>query len=151
MGRFDGMTVEFIDTLPGREVGRRNQLVEFADVLRQNPNRWAKYPRTHSNPKSAYSAASAINHDKFGALAGPEFEATARKESGTVSVYVRYTGEKTDPTAAVAAQPEPVVAEPQVASEEPTVSYSYPGEAQPAESVSGYSTAEADAEYSTTS
>jgi hypothetical protein len=132
------MTVEFIDNLPGRTVGKRNELVEFADVLRQNPNRWAKYPRTHSNPKSAYSAASAINHDKFQALAGPEFEATARKENDNVHVYVRYTGAAATPAAEPEAVPETVVPEPQVETEvapqEPTVSYSYPGEAQPAES-----------------
>lgn len=125
------MTVEFVDTLPGRTVGRRHELTEFADELRKNPNKWGKYPRAHSNPKSAYSCASAINHDKFNALKGPEFEATARKQSGTVSVYVRYTGQKT----AAAATPEPVVA-----AEEPTVSYSYPGEQQPAESNAEYST-----------
>lgn len=120
IGSLRGMTttnVEFVDTLPGREVGRRHQLVEFAEALRQNPGKWGKYPRTHSNPKSAYSAASAINHDKFTALSGPEFEATARKEAGVVSVYVRFTGKAAAPAAPQAA--------------EPSVSYSYPSE-QPA-------------------
>lgn len=119
------MTVEFVDNLPGREVGRRHQLVEFADALRANPNRWGKYPRTHSNPKSAYSAASAINHDKFQALSGPEFEATARKENGVVSVYVRYTGKKV--AAAPAAPAEPVTTE-EAAAPAPSVSYVYPDE-----------------------
>jgi hypothetical protein len=114
------MTVEFVDNLPGREVGRRHQLVEFANELRNNPGRWGKYPRTHRNPKSAYSAASAINHDKFSALSGPDFEATARKENDVVSVYVRYTGQ-----GGTVAASEPEVPAP------PTVSYTYPSEQQP--------------------
>lgn len=135
-GSMRSMTVEFVDNLPGREVGRRHQLVEFADALRANPGRWGKYPRTHSNPKSAYSAASAINHDKFQALLGPEFEATARKENGVVSVYVRYTGQPI-PAAAVPAQeavePEPVVAAAQEDVAEPSVAYTYPSEQQSVE------------------
>jgi hypothetical protein len=134
------MTVEFVDHLPGREVGRRNQLIEFADALRANPGRWGKYPRTHRNPKSAYSAASAINHDKFQALSGPEFEATARKENGVVSVYVRFTpppgGKSAAPQQAQQPEPapEPVTTEeapPELA--EPSVSYTYPSEQQSVE------------------
>lgn len=125
------MTVEFVDTLPGRTVGRRDELIEFAAALKGNPNRWGKYPRVHSNPKSAYSCASAINHDKFNALKGAHFEATARKESGEVSVYVRYNPDKDTgtPDPAAEAAPEP----PQVATtEEPTVSYSYPADQEAA-------------------
>jgi hypothetical protein len=117
------MNVEFVDNPPGRTAGRRHELVDFAEALKANPGKWGKYPRSHSNPKSAYSAASAINHDKFNALKGLEFEATARKESGTVSVYVRYNADL-----AGTATPEAPAAEsePAVAAEEPTVSYSYP-------------------------
>lgn len=121
-------SVEFVDNLPGRTVGRRDELIEFAAALKDNPGRWGKYPRVHSNPKSAYSCASAINHDKFNALKGPHFEATARKESGEVGVYVRYDPDKDTGTSesveAAEVAPEPAVA----TSEEPTVSYSYPAD-----------------------
>jgi hypothetical protein len=122
-------SVEFVDNLPGRTVGRRDELVEFAAALKDNPGRWGKYPRVHSNHKSAYSCASAINHDKFNALKGPHFEATARKESGEVTVYVRYNPDKDTGTPEAVEAPE-VAPEPQevATSEEPTVSYSYPGE-----------------------
>lgn len=132
--------VEFVDKLPGREVGRREQLVDFADALRKNPGKWGKYPRLHGNSKSAYSAASAINHDKFKQLAGPEFEATARKENDVVTVYVRYTpgkGAKSAPAAPKAAPEAPPTPEATpdalAATEEPSVSYTYPTDQQSVE------------------
>ena len=84
---------EFVDELPegggGGSRGRTPILRRFAEALRANPRKWAKYPFEFSSPGAAFSTASRINTGKNGcarSLIDPEFQAQAR---GCV-VYVRF-------------------------------------------------------------
>lgn len=84
--------VEFLDELPvtARKGGGRKTdkvLVEFADLLKSNPGKWAKYPKDLSK-KSAGTAASTINNRKAASFRDGKYEAATR--DGVV--YVKYVG-----------------------------------------------------------
>lgn len=67
------------------------ELVAFVEALRQNPKRWARYPRTISS--GACSVAAARIKRGEGSFIGGGFEATSRKVDGTRVLYVRYVGD----------------------------------------------------------
>ena len=91
------LNVEFVDfEQPDRHVKNRDPIIaEFAQVLRANPGRWAKWPKPMA-PTSASSMAARINHPERRdwtpqPLRPPEFE--ARTSRGVL--YVRYqTGDQ---------------------------------------------------------
>lgn len=78
------MEVEFVDELP--EASRHYGVIkQFAEKLKENPGRWAKYPTEVKHP---YQLTWNINHDGMcsRALHGPEFQAMSRGGR----VYVMY-------------------------------------------------------------
>lgn len=67
----------------------RRELQEFADALRANPGRWARYPRDAHPTVTTYIKKA---RSKVWAPAG-SFEATISTVNGEKIVFVRYVGE----------------------------------------------------------
>lgn len=87
------LKVEFVDELPGRSPTPSAAIAEFAEVLREQPGRWAKYP--WSDELAETTRKSRANDINWGHPTAPValrtgFEATSR--NGTL--YVRYVGGK---------------------------------------------------------
>jgi len=84
-----GLQVEFVNELPPARGGRNGDplLSEFADILRQRPGAWAKWP-TKLRPNSARTYLSAIPKGLVAAFEPFQFEAAARRGV----LYVRYVG-----------------------------------------------------------
>lgn len=86
------MSFEFVDELPPRR-GRNATdpiLVEFAEALRANPGRWAKYPVQPSRVSRA-SVSSAITRNT-GTCPKPFRGGGFQSRIVTGVVYVRYVG-----------------------------------------------------------
>lgn len=64
----DGVEVRFVDDIPAPQRGGRRggtqKMIRFAEVLRNNPGKWAIYPFFHEKSHEAYrrSVMSAITH-----------------------------------------------------------------------------------------
>lgn len=92
------MTIEFVETLPPRAAGGEQYipdpvLADFAQALRDNPGRWAKYPAADLNATQASSMGTRISMQRrpgtprvFMPDRAGTFEGTVR--SG--QLYVRY-------------------------------------------------------------
>jgi hypothetical protein len=85
------MDIEWAD--PPSSSGRVGDRVyiEFAQALRDNPGRWAKWPRTYANPTSVYAVRkNLLDGDRRApsAFRGGKWEAVVR---GKV-LYVRFLG-----------------------------------------------------------
>lgn len=84
------LQVEFVDFPDDPKPTLAELTAEFADVLRANPGRWAKWPVPMA-PRSARTRAAGINHQRQDcpkAVRGGGFE--ARTQAGVL--YVRYIG-----------------------------------------------------------
>lgn len=69
--------------------GVRRVLSEFADELRKNPNRWARYP-TDGRGKSI---ATRIRQGRSSVFTPKgSFEAVTREVDGKLVIFVRYVG-----------------------------------------------------------
>lgn len=82
---------EFVDELPALGKRQRGKYVWFAEELRSNPDRWAKFPESYETKprQAAYTRAHLIRSGKLLGF-GPagQFEAEVRNQV----VYVRYVG-----------------------------------------------------------
>ena len=78
---------EFVEELPPQEPRRRyrGKYADFADTLRKNPGRWAKYP---SKTKTTIYQ---LRKSRLGSFPGDEFEF----ESRNGDIYLRYVGTTT--------------------------------------------------------
>jgi hypothetical protein len=84
---------EFVDALPNDRPRRREIIAEFADALRANPGRWAKFPSQPGAQTPMSNIASAINTRKSPrALCDGTFEAASIKGV----CYVRYVKERAE-------------------------------------------------------
>lgn len=75
------MSIEFVDELPPQRPSpwqRRREIREFADVLRANPGRWAKYP-TVLAATSVSTRAHQIRKGALEAFPHGGFDATVRE------------------------------------------------------------------------
>lgn len=83
------MNVEFVESIPPvRKSGPRPKFADFANVLRDNPGRWAKLPAQYTSNSSAVSTAWRIRNGGVSSFAEGEFDSSARE----CVVYVRYVG-----------------------------------------------------------
>lgn len=85
---------EFVDNIPSRGKGGRRVdpvLIEFAEALRDNPGRWAKYPHTPTSQAGASATAHLIRAGHPSAakpFRGGDFDAAVRQGV----LYVRFIG-----------------------------------------------------------
>lgn len=77
-------TPEFVEELPDQEPRRRyrGKYAEFADALRDNPGRWAKYP---SKTKTTVYQ---LRKSRLGSFPGDQFEFELRNGD----IFLRYVG-----------------------------------------------------------
>ncbi len=92
---------EFVEELPEQSPRKkyRGKYADFADSLRENPGRWAKYP---SQTKTTIYQ---LRKSRLGSFPGDEFEFEARNGD----IFLRYVGTTTledilDQAAAAAAE-----------------------------------------------
>lgn len=80
-------TPEFVEELPEQEPRKkyRGKYAEFADALRENPGRWAKYPA--KTKTTVYQ----LRKSRLGSFPGDEFEFETRNGE----IYLRYVGTTT--------------------------------------------------------
>lgn len=87
------INVEWVEELPpAKSRGRQSRYEEFAAVLRENPQRWAKWPKVYSSPSSAHAMRSNIATGNKGApppMRTGKWEAEVREGL----LYLRYLGE----------------------------------------------------------
>ena len=78
---------QFVDELPVQQPRRkyRGKYAEFADALRENPGRWAKYP---SQTKTTVYQ---LRKSRLGSFPGDEFEF----ENRNGEIFLRYVGKTT--------------------------------------------------------
>lgn len=77
---------EFVDALPEQQRRKyRGKYAEFADTLRENPGRWAKYPT--QTKTTVYQ----LRKSRLGSFPGDEFEF----ESRNGEIFLRYVGKTT--------------------------------------------------------
>lgn len=78
---------EFVEELPLQQPRKkyRGKYADFADTLRQNPGRWAKYP---SQTKTTIYQ---LRKSRLGSFPGDEFEF----ESRNGEIFLRYVGTTT--------------------------------------------------------
>ncbi|MBF6332321.1 hypothetical protein [Nocardia transvalensis] len=80
---------EFVDHLPeARTLSRAAINRAFADELRGNPGRWAKYPHAVAHPSSAKYRISSGKASAF----GPGFQVQVRDGA----LFIRYIGDTKD-------------------------------------------------------
>lgn len=87
------LKVEFVDELPGKSPTPSAAIAEFADVLREQPGRWAKYPWSDElADKTRKSRANDINggHPTAPVALRTGFEGAVREGV----MYVRYVGDQ---------------------------------------------------------
>jgi hypothetical protein len=79
---------EFVEELPEQEPRRkyRGKYADFADTLRQNPGRWARYPAGKTKT-TVYQ----LRKSRLGSFPGDEFEF----ESRNGQIFLRYVGKTT--------------------------------------------------------
>lgn len=79
---------EFVDELPAKEPGtRKGKFDDFANELRDNPDRWARLER--ETVSKATQLASRINGGQVAGLSREEFQAAPRGNS----TYVKFVPE----------------------------------------------------------
>ena len=81
------MDIEFFDELPGTRPDQ-DEYFDFAEVLKNNPGKWAVLPRGNRSQRQIYNQAAAIKSGNYRAFK-VGYEAATRKGN----VYVRYVGE----------------------------------------------------------
>lgn len=81
------MQIELVDAPPPATSGA-DLFKEYADTLRENPGRWARYPTTPTRPKPTACRIRTGNATAF----GPDFEAVVRD----AVIWVRYNPANTE-------------------------------------------------------
>ena len=78
---------EFVEELPEQQPRKRyrGKYADFADALRENPGRWAKYP------SQAKTTVYQLRKSRLGSFPGDEFEFETRNGE----IYLRYVGKTT--------------------------------------------------------
>lgn len=79
---------EFVDEPPEPTRGRNPLYSAFADALRENPGRWAVWPRSFKNRSSAGVTAGNIKRGRMANFPSGHFDALSRDGK----LYVRFVG-----------------------------------------------------------